>query len=58
MADRVTERILKFAAAQAAQDDKVAAQGAQLDAALQQPVGDVAPIEGIEDALVIKSLGV
>jgi hypothetical protein len=31
-------------------------QGAALDAAVAQPVGDVAPIEGIEDAIPLRAL--
>lgn len=37
---------------------RVAAQGAALDDALAQPPGDMAAPEGIEDALVARSLGV
>ena len=55
MADRVMERILRFARSQQPRD-KVAMQSAQLDAALTQPVGDVAPVEGMNEAIVLKSL--
>ena len=55
MADRVLARLIKFARTQQPRD-KVAAQGAQIDAALQQPVGDVAPMEGLDEAMVLKSL--
>ena len=58
MADSVTERIMRFMHEQQAQANSVASQGARLDAALQQPIGDVAPVEGIEDALVLNSLDI
>ena len=58
IADSVTRRIQEFARQQDAQTNKVAAQSAQLDAALSAPVGDVAPMEGIEDTIVLKSLGI
>lgn len=55
IADSVAQRILQVAA-QLKPRDKVEAQGAQLDQALQQPVGDVAPLEGIEEALIARTL--
>ena len=54
MADSVVERIMLAAKKMG----KVEAQGAQLDAMLQQPVGDVAPIEGIEEAITAKALDI
>jgi len=54
MADSVVERIMLAAQKMG----KVEAQGAQLDAMLQQPVGDVAPIEGIEEAITAKALDI
>ena len=54
VADSVTERIL----AVVQKMNKVELQGARLDAALQQPIGDVAPIEGIEDAVTVKALNI
>lgn len=58
IADSVVERILRFAKEQRALSDSVAAQGARLDAQLAQPVGDVAAVNGIEDALVAKAIDV
>ena len=52
MADSVVERIM--AATQ--QINSVQAQGQQLDQALQQPIGDVAAIDGIEDAIPLRAL--
>ncbi len=52
IADQVAERI----AAIQKEMSSVEAQGHRLDAALQAPVGDVAPIEGIEDAIPVKAL--
>lgn len=54
MADRVADRIMAIEKKMNA--NSVQAQGQQLDAALQQPIGDVAPIEGIEDAIALKAL--
>lgn len=54
IADSVAERIMAFA--QQMEANSVKAQGARLDAALQAPVGDVAPVEGIEDAITAKAL--
>lgn len=54
IADSVTERIM----AMQEKMNSVEAQGARLDQALQQPIGDVAPLEGIEDALAFKALDV
>lgn len=54
IADSVTARIM----ATIAQIDpnSVQGQGAKIDQALQQPIGDVAPIEGIEDGIALKAL--
>ncbi len=57
IADNVVDRINRYSQAQAAVSNPVAAQSAELDAALSQPVGDVAPIEGVEELLVTNSLG-
>ena len=54
IADSVLERIM---AAQQ-QMSSVQAQGQRLDMALQAPVGDVAPMEGIEDAITMKALDI
>ncbi len=54
IADQVAERI----AAAELKINSVQAQGQRLDAALQMPVGDVAPIEGIEDAITMKALDI
>ena len=54
IADQVAERI----AAIEKKMNSVQAQGARLDQALQQPVGDVAPIEGIEDVIALKALDI
>ena len=54
MSDRVIERIMQIA--QTLDMNKVQRQGMQLDAALNQPVGDVAPMPGVEDAVVARSL--
>lgn len=52
IADDVVERIT-----QAAQRiDKVELQGMQLEQALSQPPGQMASVEGIEDAIVGKAL--
>ena len=54
IADSVAERII-----QAAQKmDSVEMQGARLDQALAQPPGQMAPVEGIEDAIVAKALDI
>jgi len=55
IADSVAERV---AAIKQQQANSVAGQGLRLDQALQQPVGDVAPIEGIEDAITLKALDI
>ena len=54
IADSVAERIA--AIEQKMQASTVEGQGARLEQALQQPIGDVAPIEGIEDAITLRSL--
>lgn len=36
----------------------VAGQGMKIDQALQAPVGDVAPIEGMDEALALRALDV
>ena len=54
IADSVAERIM----AVQQKMNSVQAQGQRLDAALQQPVGDVAPMEGIEDAITLKALDI
>lgn len=66
IADSVANRILNLSDdIQATQNappnipqtaSSVAQQGAALDQALQQPVGDVAAIDGIEDAIPLKAL--
>ena len=56
IADSVAARIM--AVARQTDPNSVQAQGARIDAALQQPVGDVAPMEGIEDAITLKALNV
>lgn len=56
MADSVAERIMAVEKKMAA--NSVQAQGDRLESALQQPVGDVAPIEGIEDAITLKALNI
>lgn len=53
VADSVIERIM-----QAEREiNSVKAQGDKLDQALNTPVGDVAPIEGIEEMIPAKTLG-
>ena len=54
IADSVMERIARAQQ----QMNSVQSQGAKLEQALQQPVGDVAPIEGIEDAVTLKALNI
>ena len=54
IADSVLERIMLAQQ----QMSSVQGQGARLDMALQQPVGDVAPMEGIEDAITMKALNI
>ena len=56
IADSVAERIM--AVQQKMAVNSVQAQGQRLDAALQQPVGEVAPMEGIEDAITLKALDI
>lgn len=56
LADSVAERIMAVQQRMAA--NSVQSQGLQLEQALQQPVGDVAPIEGIEDMLTMKALDI
>ncbi len=54
IADSVAERI---ATVQQKMDaNNVQAQGQRLEEALTAPVGDVAPIEGIEDAVALRAL--
>ena len=38
--------------------NSVAQQGAAIDQATHAPVGDVAPIEGIDDAIALKALDI
>ena len=54
IADDVADRIMAVQKRMTA--NQVSSQGEQLDQALQQPVGDVAPIEGIEDAVALRAL--
>ena len=56
MADRVTRRLLALAERQ--NTNPVQAQGLRIDAALQQPVGEVAPVDDIEQLMVMKTLGI
>ena len=56
IADEVVARIML--ASQKMKVNSVAAQGQRLDMALQQPIGDVAPIEGIDDAIALKALDI
>jgi len=56
IADDVAERIM--AVEKRLNANSVQAQGERLEQALQQPVGDVAPIEGIEDLVTLKALDV
>jgi len=56
LADEVIARIVMNAKRAQAESNSVKAQGMQLDQALQQPIGDVAPMEGIEDAITLKAL--
>ena len=55
IADSVADRIVQ-ATMQMEQANPVQQQGAALDMALQQPVGDMAPIEGIEEMIPLKAL--
>lgn len=54
IADSVAERIM--AATARINPHTVEGQGMRLDQALQQPVGDVAPLPGIEEAITAKVL--
>ena len=54
IADQVADRIMKIDAH--TQNNSVAAQGVRLEQAMAQPVGDVAAVDGIEDAVVGKAL--
>lgn len=54
IADSVTERIMKVA--QELQSNSVNEQSARIEQALAQPVGDIAPIDGIEEAVTSKAL--
>jgi len=56
IADDVAERIM--AVEQRMNANSVAAQGMRLEQALQQPVGDVAPIEGVDEMIALKALQV
>ena len=56
IADDVAERIM--AVEKRMNANSVSAQGQRLEQALQQPVGDVAPIDGIEDLVTLKALDV
>ena len=55
IADSVTDRIMQMIDRTSAANN-VALQGQKLAEALAQPAGDIAPVEGIEDALVGKAL--
>ena len=52
IAENVLERIIRAER----QMNSVQNQGMKLDQALAQPVGDVAPIEGVEDMVTMKAL--
>ena len=52
IAENVLERIIRAER----QMNSVQNQGMKLDQALAQPVGDVAPIEGMEDMVTMKAL--
>lgn len=54
IADSVADRIMQVEKRLNA--NSVQAQGVRLETALAAPVGDVAPIEGVEDAVVARSL--
>ena len=54
IADSVLERIMRAQQ----QMNSVQSQGQRLDQALQQPVGEVAPMEGIENAITMKALDI
>jgi len=54
IADSVAERIMAVEKKLSA--NNVQAQGQRLEEALALPVGDVAPMEGIEDAITMKAL--
>jgi len=54
IADSVAQRVI--AAEKRINANTVEGQGARLDQALAAPVGDVAPMEGIEDAITLKAL--
>ena len=54
IADNVADRIL--AIEQKMVGNTIQVQGQRLEAALQQPISDVAPIEGIEDSIALKAL--
>ena len=56
IADSVADRIMAVEKKMAA--NNVAAQGQQLEEALALPVGDIAPMEGIEDAITLKALDI
>jgi len=55
LADSVAERILTIAL-QMQPKNKIQMQGEQLDSALVRPIGNMEPLEGIEDAIASKAL--
>ena len=55
IADSVADRIL--AVEKKLASNQVFAQGQQLEQALAAPVGDVAPIDGIEELIPARALG-
>lgn len=55
MADSVVDRIMALMRSQ--EFNSVPAQGARIEAALQQPAQDVAPVEGIENDMIYRALG-
>ena len=54
IADSVAQRIMDVE--KKINGNSVAAQGARLEQAMQQPVADVAPIDGIETAIPARAL--
>ena len=61
IADNVAERILNVQQQMQLQQKQalgVEAQGQRLDQALQQPIGDVAPIEGMDEAFAMKAMNI
>ena len=58
IADSVAERIMQAQQQMRQQHvDSVTAQGQKIEQALQQPVGDVGSVEGLESELLLKVLG-